>query len=101
MKKNYQEKNELIKNILKTDFGKTVEISGDSTGLYLVVEFKNFKLNDVIMNKIYKQDVYVETLKNHSIQNKNYSNKILLGFGNLDLDNIKEGLNRIKKAIFS
>ena len=101
MKKNYQEKNELIKNILKTDFGKTVEISGDSTGLYLVAEFKNIKITDAILDKIYKQDVYVEILKNHCIQNKKYNNKILLGFGNLDEDNIKEGLKRIKKVIIS
>ena len=101
MKKKYQKKNELLKNILKNYFGKDIEISGDSTGLYLVIEFKNIKLNNVMMNKIHKQDVKVERIKNHSINNSEYDNKILLGYGNLSMDKILEGIKRIKKALFS
>ena len=101
MKKKYEIKNKFIKVILKNEFGRLVKISGDSTGLYVVVEFKNIKLNKKIFDKIYKYNVEVYPVKNYSILNKSYNNKILLGYGNLSKTNIKEGIKRIKKALFS
>ncbi len=101
MKKKYQKKNELIKNIFKSEFGDSVEISGDSTGLFVVVEFKNIKLNKNIFDKINEHDIKVETVKNYSILNKKYNNKILLGYGNLSKDDIIKGIKKIKNALFT
>jgi GntR family transcriptional regulator/MocR family aminotransferase len=101
MKKNYQKKNQILKNILKKEFEDSIEISGDSTGLYIVIEFKNIKLNNKILDKIYKYDVKVDPIKDYSILNKSFNNKLLLGYGNLSIPDINEGIKRIKKAIIS
>ena len=99
MKKKFQKKHEIIKQHLKSEFNNSVIITGDPTGLFIVVEFKNIKFTKDIIDKLYKNKVIVHPIKEHSILNKIHDNKILLGYGNLTLENIKQGIKRIKQIL--
>jgi len=99
MKKIYQNKNTYLIKLLKEAFNNSIKITGETTGMHLVVEFINININDKLKNEIQKNNIEIYYVEEYAIKNKNHKNKILLGYGNLNLEEIKEGVKRIKNAI--
>ncbi|OEH94276.1 PLP-dependent aminotransferase family protein [Bacillus solimangrovi] len=99
MKKVYQVRRDYIKSCLKQEFSNTVTILGDSTGLHLVAEFEDIVFSEDILSKITEHNVKVYPVESHAIQKGNHTNKIILGYGNLSKEEIKEGIKRLKCAL--
>lgn len=99
MRKSYQKKNEILVNSLKGSFKNTVRITGDTTGLFIVCEFEGIEFNNEVLRKIEESGVLVYTVEEHSVIKGVHSNKIILGYGNLGISEIEEGISRLKKGI--
>ncbi|MFA5015862.1 MAG: PLP-dependent aminotransferase family protein [Actinomycetota bacterium] len=99
MKRLYKSKRKILIDRLKYEFGSLVKISGDSTGLYIVAEFKNVTFTDQIINELLNNKVRVYRVEDHSIIKGKYKNKIILGYGNLKNKEIEEGIKRIKESL--
>src|SRR5699024_314008 len=96
MKKIYQGRRDHIKKCLSKEFGSKVKILGDSTGLHLVAEFQNVEFSAQLvqeLSKKYKVQIYPVEL--HTIEKGKHKNKIILGYGNLTLNEIEEGICRL------
>ena len=76
-------------------------ISGDSTGLYVVVEFKQIAFSDEVIEHINQQNVRIYPIEDHAIRKCLHQNKILLGYGNLPIEKIPAGIERMKNALDS
>ena len=100
MKKIYKARRDQVKKCLTEEFGNKVKILGDSTGLHLIAEFKNIEFTDQKVKSImerHKINIYPVEL--HTIKKEMHQNKIILGYGNLTIEEIKEGINRLKQAL--
>lgn len=99
MKKRYQEKRKTLIYFLQEAFTDQVTISGDSTGLYVVAEFKNMTFSDDVIETLHHQGVRIYPVEDHAIIKGRHTHNILLGYGNLPLEKIPEGITRMKNAL--
>ncbi|UJW56230.1 PLP-dependent aminotransferase family protein [Bacillus sp. A116_S68] len=99
MRKLYQKRREVVRKSLKKAFGEKVKISGDSTGLHLIVEFINFDFTEQALTKINNYNIKVYPVELHTMQKGKHKNKLILGYGNLTKEEIEEGIYRLKKAL--
>lgn len=100
MKKVYKGRRDHLNKCLKEEFGSKVKVLGDSTGMHLIAEFQKMEFPDRRVNEIankYKVQIYSVEL--HTIKKGMHRNKIILGYGNLTFEEIKEGIHRLKQAL--
>lgn len=101
MKKEYCKKRQALINSLKSNFQDEFIIEGEAAGLHLVIEFKNVSFTKEILSKILKEKVKVYPVEKYAIHKGNHMNKIILGYGHLSIEEIQEGVKRIRKGIIS
>lgn len=100
MKKIYKARRECLRICLKKEFTDKVRILGDSTGLHLVVEIRGIDfLNNRLIEIIKQHKVKIYPVELHTIQKGIHKDKIILGYGNLSKEEIKEGIRRLKYAL--
>ncbi|EIJ81732.1 transcriptional regulator, GntR family with aminotransferase domain protein [Bacillus methanolicus PB1] len=100
MKKIYKTRRDHVKKCLLEQFGDKVKLSGDSTGLHMIAEFQNIEFsNEKVKEIIAEHKVKIYPVELHTIQKGMHQNKIILGYGNLTLEEIKEGIHRLKNAL--
>ncbi|APM37924.1 PLP-dependent aminotransferase family protein [Clostridium kluyveri] len=99
MKKKYYNKRQALINNLRINFFDEYVIKGHAAGLHLVAEFQNILFTEEILKKITQQKVKVYPVEKYAIHKGRHRNKIILGYGHLSIDEITEGIRRIKKVI--
>ncbi|MED1441025.1 hypothetical protein P4U24_04130 [Aeribacillus composti] len=99
MKKIYKARRDYVKKCLTEQFGDTVKIFGDSTGLHLVAISKHRVFNQVVNEIMKKHKVKIYPVEVHAIQKGIHQNKIILGYGNLTKEEIAEGIFRLRQAL--
>ncbi len=99
MKKVYYMKRKLLCSLLDKEFGSGVRIFGDATGLFITISFPNLEWNKRALEVMVKYQLNCDFAENHAIKKGRHKNKIMLGFGNLSFDQIKEGVERLKKIV--
>lgn len=98
MKKIYRKRREALVTSLYENFNSPV-ILGQAAGMHLVVEFAGVNFNDVLMNWIQNYGVKVYPVERYAIKKGNHINRIMMGYGSLTVDDIQEGVKRLKCAI--
>lgn len=96
MRKVYMERREALRKSLTREFGQLVEISGDSTGLHLIAEFKEIEFTEELIGRLYQNNVKVYPVEHHAICKGRHVNKVILGYGNLKIGEIEEGVCRLR-----
>jgi GntR family transcriptional regulator/MocR family aminotransferase len=99
MKKLYRRKRERLVELLAESFGDSVQISGDATGLYLVASFAGVRFSDALMERALRAGVSFDRVEDDAIRRGRFLDKIILGYGNLSLAEIEEGLRRLRSVI--
>ncbi|MDE3841131.1 GntR family transcriptional regulator (plasmid) [Bacillus methanolicus] len=100
MKKIYKTRRDHLKKCLVEQFGTNVKISGDSTGLHLIAEFQNIEFsNEKVQEIMVKYKVKIYPVELHTIHKGMHQSKIILGYGNLTIEEIEEGIYRLKSAL--
>ncbi|WCK53702.1 PLP-dependent aminotransferase family protein [Aneurinibacillus sp. Ricciae_BoGa-3] len=100
MKKVYKTRRDYVKLCLIEQFGTLVNVSGDSTGLHLIAEFSNITFSNEKVNELMKEHkVKIYPVELHTIEKGRHRNKVILGYGNLTMEEIEEGVRRLKQAL--
>lgn len=99
MRKLYLRRRKSLHSCLQESFGDHVSISGDATGLHLIAEFDNVEFNENLLRDILQHKVKIYPVEHHAIQKGYHRNKIILGYGNLTEEQIREGVYRMKRAL--
>lgn len=99
MRKLYKSKRAAFINCLQSEFGECVNITGHSTGLHLIVQFENIVFSKEKLQQIKKQGVKVYAVENHTLVKGHHKDKLILGYGHLTVNEMEEGVKRLKKAI--
>jgi GntR family transcriptional regulator/MocR family aminotransferase len=99
MKKEYFKKRQVLINNLDINFPKEYVVKGHAAGLHLIVEFHNVLFTEELLTRITKQKVKVYPVEMYSVNKGRHSNKIILGYGHLSIEEIEEGIRRIREGI--
>ncbi|PFV81350.1 GntR family transcriptional regulator [Bacillus sp. AFS059628] len=101
MKKMYKKRRNFLIHCLKTTFSNRVNIFGYSTGLHLIVELNESHFSKELLEWIERFGVKVYSVEDHTIEKGKHHNRIILGYGHLKNEEIKEGVTRLHKAIYN
>ncbi|WP_017754082.1 MocR-like pyridoxine biosynthesis transcription factor PdxR [Calidifontibacillus oryziterrae] len=99
MRKVYMKRREVLREALLRVFGQTIEISGDSTGLHLIVEFQEFEFTEELIELLFQNGIQVYPVEHHSIQKGKHVSKLIFGYGNLSEKKIREGISRFGEIL--
>ena len=99
MKKLYRAKRKILLEELTRTFGDRVSISGDSTGLYVVAAFDGTEFTAQRLEELLEHGVQVSTVEESAIVKGRHAEKLLLGYGNLQFEEITTGVQRLAVAL--
>jgi GntR family transcriptional regulator/MocR family aminotransferase len=99
MKKCYRQKRETVIACLQASFGNRINIHGDLTGLYVMVEFRGIEFSKNLIEAIRQNGVQVYPVEDHAITRGRHANKIIIGYGNIEIRNIDIGIERMKHVL--
>lgn len=99
MKKLYRQRRNALRQHLLEQFSEQIRIIGDSTGLHLVAEFQRIQFTASVMQRIEQQQVKVYPVSNYALDQQSYQQQIVLGYGNLTLNQISTGIQRLQQAL--
>lgn len=99
MKKIYKQRRDFLIESLQSTFSNSVIISGYSTGLHLIAQFPRFHFTCQLLEEIKEAGVNVHPVEDHANVKGKHQDKLILGYGHLSHDQIKEGVTRLHRAI--
>lgn len=98
MRKLYEHKRIHLIRCLSETFGDRIKISGEYAGLHLLVSFERC-LEERDFQVLLEQGVEVDYVEDYALVKGKHSNRIVLGYGGLSLQQLEEGVKRLKKAL--
>ncbi len=98
MKKRYDAKRKHLIACLNAAFGSRIAISGDNAGLYLMITLPR-RLTPDDFAAFEKNAIDVDYVEDYALIKGRHENQLVLGFGNLSMENIEEGVRRLKEAL--
>lgn len=99
MCKLYKRKMRCITNALREQFGDNIQILGTHSGMHIAVVFSGKCFHAASTRSFLKHGVGADLLLDYMIEKQETCDTLILGFGNLDENAIREGVKRLKAAI--
>ncbi|MFZ5989611.1 MAG: PLP-dependent aminotransferase family protein [Bacillota bacterium] len=99
MKKVYQKKRKHLINSLYLAFGDKVRVAGENAGLHVLTAFKDLEFHPSDFQKFLENGVEVDWVEDYAIRKGLHINQLVLGYGNISLEQITVGVQRIKEVI--
>ncbi len=99
MRRVYRQRRQVLLDSLTQVFGGAWRPWGDSAGLHLAVEFNNRYFDDAFIKKTASLGIRISTVEMHCIEKGNHRDKLLLGYGHLEPNEIKKGVEYLKELI--
>lgn len=99
MKKLYQNKRRCLIEALGRAFGDRVRVAGEDAGLHLLVELTGRSLRQSDLTRLAERGVTVEWVEDYACRKGLHNNQLVLGYGALEPDRIRVGVQRLKAAL--
>lgn len=99
MKKKYRTKMFRLVKALEGSFGNGIEILGNTTGMHLMVRFKEVVFDTRRKQLIANANLTVEYLDDYALGSSEPTECMVLGYGNLNESEIEEGIARLAGII--
>lgn len=95
MRKIYKKRRQALVECLQKYFGSDIAVMGDEAGMHLRVCFLDNKLKALTWNHVESFGIRLETCREYALSEQNAMEGIILGYGNLSLKDINEGIHRL------
>lgn len=99
MKKIYEKKRKHIINTLLSAFGNAITVTGANAGLHVLVTFQQRIFNPSDFAEFQKNGIEVDWVEDYAIVKGQHRNQLVLGYGNLGIDDITTGVQRLKSVV--
>lgn len=99
MKKVYEKKRAHLIRSLQLAFGDKVLISGENAGLHILVSFTDHEFSPQDFEAFVKNGVEADWVEDYASLKGLHKNRLVLGYGNLTLEQITEGIGRIREVL--
>ena len=101
MRRLYGKRREALLNALVHAFKSDFTPFGDASGLHMAVEFKGKVFDDDFRKAGRQRGIYLTPVESYCIEKGRHRNKLLLGYGHLDPDEIQKNVEGLKQFIYS
>lgn len=98
-KKQYKKRRQCLTDALRQAFGDQVCIWGESAGLHIVAAFPGIRFTPDVFVDLEKAGVRLYPVEEHAIIQGRHEEKIIIGYGNVDEEQIVEGVSRMKAVL--
>lgn len=98
MKKRYEAKRKHLLNALDASFGSDITVYGENAGFHLLVSYKR-NLTGEDFEAFARNGVDADDVESYATAKGAHQNQLVLGYGNLDFEQIDEGVRRLKKSL--
>ncbi len=98
IRKTYRKRRDTLITCLKTNFPQ-VKISGHSTGLHLIADFQGMTFDEALTNSLDQAGVKVYPVANHTNNNRDHFDKLIMGYSHLTPEQINEGVKRMTEIL--
>ena len=92
MRRLYGNRRKVLLQALEETFETGWKVWGDAAGLHLAVEFKGMCFNGEFVASCKRKGILITPVEHHSIGKGKHLNKLLIGYGHLEPDEIKKGI---------
>lgn len=92
MRKIYGGRRQVLLRSLETVFGKVWRSWGDAAGLHIALEFPGQRFDEDFVEKSRQRGIRISSVDHHSICKGKHLDKLLLGYGHLEPDEIHKGI---------
>ena len=99
MRRLYGQRRQTFLQLAEEIFGNIWIPWGDAAGLHLVLEFPGRHFDRDFAKNCRQQGIYVTPVEYHSICKGSHLDKLALGYGHLDSEELRQGLLLLKKPI--
>ncbi|SFG65438.1 PLP-dependent aminotransferase family protein [Sporolactobacillus nakayamae] len=95
----YKKKQALLLETIRTEMGRHVRVSGQDAGLHIAIHVKSKCPSRTLIKQAKKAGIRVYETSAYLVQNKDMTySSILLGFGGLSPDEIRQGIKLLHKT---
>ena len=95
----YGERRDALLKNLSCALGNGWKPWGDAAGLHLVLQFPDMDFNQRWIEKCRELGIRIVTVEKHCIDKGRHTDKLLLGYGHLNIDEIKKGVQLLSVAL--
>ncbi len=99
MRKHYLKRRRAVISSLHSQFLDKVQILGSSTGLHLVVQFKDQKFSPDFFKAVESSGARFYPVEMHAVQKGAHLGKIMIGYGNVSIKDIEKGIQILANHI--
>ena len=99
MKRQYAEKREALLASLLDTFGDAVIPRGDASGLHIALRFPGRVFGDGFLAQCKKTGVRILPVSKYCEGGERYRDTLLLGYGHLSADQIRDGVKALQKTV--
>lgn len=99
MRRIYGRRRQVLLDTLKENFGVEWYPWGDAAGLHMAIEFPGRRFDTDFYRNCLKQGLRVTPVDYHSIVKGKHLDKLLLGYGHLEPEEIREGISLLGECL--
>ncbi len=99
MRKIYSRRRQALLESLADVFGKDWTLCGDSAGLHVAIEFPGRCFDEAFYKRCLQNGIYIKPIESYCIEKGRYLSKLLMGYGHLEPEEIKQGVMLLSDII--
>jgi GntR family transcriptional regulator/MocR family aminotransferase len=92
MRRIYGERRKVLLESFRRTFGQSWQVYGDNSGLHLTVDFPELTFGDDFRKNALDHGINISTVEYHSIVKGLHKTKLLIGYGHLEPEEIRHGV---------
>lgn len=92
MRKIYGQRRHILLESLEEAFGREWIAYGDSAGLHVAIDFPGMRFDEAFKKRCLKNGLYITPVESHCIEKGHHQSKLLIGYGHLEPDVIRNGV---------
>lgn len=92
MRKIYSRRRKVLLESLEEAFGSQWIAYGDSAGLHVAIDFPGMQFDEAFKQRCLQNGLYITPVESHCIEKGRHQSKLLIGYGHLEPDMIRNGV---------
>ncbi len=92
MRKIYGQRRQILLESLEEAFGREWIAYGDSAGLHVAIDFPGMQFDEAFKKRCLQNGLYITPVESHCIEKGRHQSKLLIGYGHLEPDVIRNGV---------
>ena len=99
MRRIYGERRKVLLEALKENFGEAWRAYGDDSGLHIAIEFSGLCFDESFRDLCVERRINITPVEYHCIEKGKHQDKLLLGYGHLRPEEIREGIRLLRNLM--